>query len=214
VDADATIVHISETASRYLQFAPGTPSLNLIRTVLPELRLEMRTALYRAMERNQATTTTPLAADIRGQRRLVQLFVTPTPSGQALVVFIETPASEAGAPRGKAPASDADANQLRQMEEELETVKAQLQGALESSETQQEELKAANEELQSINEEYKSTLKELETSKEELQSINEELKTVNQELKGKVEDLSQANNNLQNFIAATEAPPSLSTASS
>jgi two-component system CheB/CheR fusion protein len=201
-DADATIVHISETANRYLQFAPGTPSLNLIRTILPELRLEMRTALFRAMERNEPTTTAPLATDIQGQRRLVQLFVSPTPSRQVLVVFLDTPAPEPGAPRAEA--SDEDDPHLHQLEEELETTKRQLQSVLESSETQQEELRAANEELQSINEEYKSTLEELETSKEELQSINEELKTVNQELKDKVDDLSQANNNLQNLMASTD----------
>ena len=203
VDADATIVHISETASQYLHFVPGTPSLNLLRTILPELRLEVRTALFRATERRQGTTTVPLPADIRGQRRLVQLVVTPTPSGQVLVVFLDTPVPALGPPRGDLPFSNVDDLPLRQMEEELETTKAQLHSALESAETQQEELKAANEELQSINEEYKSTLEELETSKEELQSINEELKTVNQELQDKVVDLSRAHNNLQNLMAAT-----------
>jgi two-component system CheB/CheR fusion protein len=206
VDADATIVHISETANQYLQFSPGTPSLNLIRTILPELRLEMRTALFRATERRQATTTVPLPADVRGQRRLLQLFITPTPSGLVLVVFLDTPMLEAGIPRVAAPGAEGDDSQLRQMEEALEMTKAQLRSALESAETQQEELRAANEELQSINEEYKSTLEELETSKEELQSINEELKTVNQELNNKVEDLSQANNNLQNLMVATDVP--------
>jgi two-component system CheB/CheR fusion protein len=203
VDADATIMHISETAGRYLQFAPGTPSLNLIRAILPELRLEVRAALFRALERHQATTTVPFPVDVRGQHRLVQLFVTPTTNEHVLVVFLDTPAPEPGIPRAAVPAADKDDPHLRQLEEELERTKAQLNSALESAETQQEELKAANEELQSINEEYKSTLEELETSKEELQSINEELKTVNQELKDKVEDLSHSNNNLQNLIGAT-----------
>jgi two-component system CheB/CheR fusion protein len=203
VDADATIVHISETANQYLQFASGTPSLNLIRAILPELRLEVRTALYRATERHQTTTTVPIPADVRGQRRLVQLFVVPTRSDQVLVVFLDAPAPEPGAPHAAAPPADVTDMQLRQMEEALETTRAQLHSALESAETQHEELRAANEELQSINEEYRSTLEELETSKEELQAINEELKTVNQELKYKVEDLSQANNNLQNLMAAT-----------
>jgi two-component system CheB/CheR fusion protein len=202
VDADGTIVHISESANRYLQFTAGSPSLNLIRTILPELRLEMRTALYRTLERNQPINTAPLPVDIRGQQRFVQLFVSPSSNGQVLVVFMEIPAPEPGAPRVEA-SDDSDLH-LNEMEAELEATKAQLQHALENAETQQEELRAANEELQSINEEYRSTLEELETSKEELQSINEELKTLNQELKDKVEDLGQANNNLQNLMAATD----------
>lgn len=202
VEADGTIAHISETANHYLQLSAGMPSLNLIRTILPELRLEMRTALFRVLEHHQSTTTAPLSAEVRGQHRLVQLFVSPIPGGQVLVMFIDTPVPESGAPRAEVSA-EGDWP-LRQMEMELETTKAQLQSALESAETQQEELRAANEELQSINEEYKSTLEELETSKEELQSINEELKTLNQELKDKVEDLGQANNNLHNLMAATE----------
>jgi two-component system CheB/CheR fusion protein len=204
VDVDFTIVHLSESANRYLQFSAGEPSLNLMNTILPELRLEMRTALFRALEHNQTATTAPLAANIQGQRRLVQLFVSPALGGQVLVVFLDIPASELGTLRAPAPLSEGDDPYLRQIEAELETTKAQLQSALESSETQHEELRAANEELQSINEEYRSTLEELETSKEELQSINEELKTLNQELKDNVEDLSQANNNLHNLMAATD----------
>jgi two-component system CheB/CheR fusion protein len=146
VDADGTIIHISETASQYLQLSAGTPSLNLIRTILPDLRLEMRTALFRATERHQSTTTASLPAEIRGQRRLVQLFVSPTPSGQVLVLFLDSPAPDTGPPRAEASASDGDLH-LRQMEEELETTKGQLQGALESAESRQEELRAANEEL-------------------------------------------------------------------
>jgi two-component system CheB/CheR fusion protein len=204
VGADGTIVHVSETAGRYLHFTFGAPSLNLIRTIVPELRLEMRTALLRALERDRSVTTAPLPATIQGQPCLVQLFVSPHPNGQALVVFLETQVPETEVSRAEASRSDADHASLRQLEAELETTKAQLQNALESAETQHEELRAANEELQSINEEYRSTLEELETSKEELQSINEELKTLNQELKERVEALSQANNNLQNLMAATD----------
>ena len=37
VDAEANVVHVSETATRYLQFASGSPSPNLYRAILPEL---------------------------------------------------------------------------------------------------------------------------------------------------------------------------------
>jgi two-component system CheB/CheR fusion protein len=201
-------VHISETANRYLLFPSGSPSPNLYKAALPELRLELRTALYRALKKNEATISTPVSAEIRGQRRLVQIYITPTTHEQtspmALVVFAEACLPEPGSRRAEDPASSEVDPRLHQLEEELEVVKAQLQGTIEASETQEEELKAANEELQSINEEYKSTLEELETSKEELQSINEELTTVNQELQERLQALSQANNDLHNLMAATD----------
>jgi two-component system CheB/CheR fusion protein len=208
VDAEANIVHVSETANRYLQFPSGSPSPNLYRAALPELRLELRTALYRALEKGEATLSAPIPVEMRGTRRLVQLYVTPTTRApappMALVVF-----AEAGLPASALPPADAPDDRgadprLRPLEEELEAVKAQLQGTIEAAEVQQEDLKAANEELQSINEEYKSTLEELETSKEELQSINEELTTVNHELQDRLQDLRQANENLQNLMAATD----------
>jgi two-component system CheB/CheR fusion protein len=204
VDAEATIVHVSETANRYLHFPSGVPSANLYRTVLPALRLALRPALSRALEQAEGTLTAPVPVDLQGQRRLVQLYVTPATRApgppQALVVFLEAPLPASGIP---AAAGDADP-QLRHLEEELDATKAQLRATIEGAETQQEELKAANEELQSVNEEYKSTLEELETSKEELQSINEELKTVNQELQARLQELSQSNNDFQNLMAATD----------
>jgi two-component system CheB/CheR fusion protein len=208
VDAEANIVHVSETANRYLQFPSGSPSLSLYRAALPELRLELKTALYRALERDEATFSAPVPVEIRGQHCLVQLFVTPTKRDQtpalALVVFIEANPPEPGTRSPEAYASGDDDAQLRQMEQGIETVKAQLHATIESAEIQHEELKAANEELQSINEEYRSTLEELETSKEELQSINEELQTVNHELQERLKEINQANNDFQNLIAATE----------
>ena len=207
VDTEANVVHVSETATRYLQFPSGSPSPNLYRAILPELRLELRTALYQALDKAEATISKPIPVEIRGAQRLVQLYVTPegeqTPP-MVLVVFAEASLPASGVAPVQEVASGEIDPRLHQMEEELEASKTQLQDTIEASETQQEELKAANEELQSINEEYKSTLEELETSKEELQSINEELTTVNHELQERLKDLSQANNTIQNLIAVSE----------
>ena len=79
----------------------------------------------------------------------------------------------------------------RQLERELEQVKAHLRDTVEQYEGSTEELKASNEELQAMNEELRSATEELETGREELQSINEELTTVNLELKGKVDELGE-----------------------
>ena len=92
---------------------------------------------------------------------------------------------------------------LRQLEQELETTRDDLQGTIEEMESANEELKASNEEVMSMNEELQSANEELETSKEELQSLNEELSTVNSQLHDKVAEVESASNDMANLLNAT-----------
>ncbi len=203
VDRDHIIVHVSETANRYLQFTAGSPSANLLKTARPDLRMELRAALFQALEHGSAERTRRIPLEIDGEPRHVQMLVAPVAgdSALALVTFLEDGA-EAAEPQDEL--EPGSVGRLADAEAELATARMRVQEIVEASEQRQEELKASNEELQSINEEYKSTLEELETSKEELQSVNEELKTVNDELKTKVEELGHANDDLRNLMAATE----------
>jgi two-component system CheB/CheR fusion protein len=50
VSAPYDIVHLSEHAGRFLYHAGGEPSHNLLTAIRPELRLELRTALYQAAQ--------------------------------------------------------------------------------------------------------------------------------------------------------------------
>lgn len=206
VDEERSIVHVSERARRYLRFPAGGPTVDLLQVAREELRPDLRSGLYRALEEGRSTRTDWLPTEIEGRPRRVQVYVAPVASDQerrrALVVFLEAEPEEVDRePPGPATASD---RRVAQVERELSTMKERLRQTIEESETRQEELRASNEELQSINEEYKSTLEELETSKEEIQSMNEELKTVNDELKQKIEELATANDVLRNLISATE----------
>ncbi|MEX2609290.1 MAG: chemotaxis protein CheB [Gemmatimonadota bacterium] len=202
VTRDHTIVHVSESANRYLEFPAGTPSANLVKVVLPELRLELGIALHQALEKEAAGCTSWVRSSVGGQDRRVQMYVTPThrdDAPMALVVFLET-----AVPGGGTHESGGAADRLQDAEAALGITRQRVQDLVESSETRQEELRAANEELQSINEEYRSTVEELETSKEELQSMNEELKTLNAELNEKVTALARANDDIHNLMASTE----------
>ncbi|MBV9406156.1 MAG: PAS domain-containing protein, partial [Acidobacteriaceae bacterium] len=204
---DYDIVHLSERAGHYLQIAGGEPSNNLLKLVRPELRLELRSALYQAVQRrtNVEARNLPLHLDERSET--VNIHVRPvlrpddTARGFLLVLF--EPAT--GSPTNDGEVVLATAEPVaHQLEEELMRLRAQLRTAIEQHEFQAEELKASNEELQAMNEELRSAAEELETSKEELQSINEELTTVNQELKVKVEETTLSSNNLQNLINSTD----------
>ncbi|UCJ06269.1 hypothetical protein KTO58_21735 [Chitinophaga pendula] len=196
------ILHLSERAGRYLQITGGEPSQNLLKLVRQDLRLELRSALYQAVQRQTAVEARGLRVNIDGQQENLTIHIRPVfrqgdvTNGLILVIFERSADDDAK----QEVILSSDEPVARQLEEELIRLKAQLRASIEQHEFQQEELKASNEELQAMNEELRSAAEELETSKEELQSINEELRTVNQELKVKVEETTLAGNNLQNLI--------------
>lgn len=211
-----SILHISESAGRYLHLPKGPITEDILSLVRPELQLELRTALFHAFEKGKATVSRPVSVQFNGHKRRVVVSVRPRPEEpgleqisdrQALVIFVEDELldpDEAGedleAPRNQA---ERDA-MVSQLQSEIQRLREQLQITMEEYESSNEEMKAANEELQSINEEYRSATEELETSKEELQSVNEELQTVNSEMKNKLDETSRARSELENLMGATE----------
>src|SRR5688572_10667591 len=227
INQDYQILHISETAGRYLLQRQGPITDEVLKLVRPELQLELRSALFQAFEKEKAIVSKPVLVQFNGHPHLVVISVRPrlksqpdkerdiAPEKLALVVFLEDEMDkEIGKATGELEAAEAlemqelaHSNVLAaQLEAEVLRLREQLQASVEQFDSSNEEMKAANEELQSINEEYRSTTEELETSKEELQSVNEELQTVNNELKMKLEEVSRANNDLENFMAATDIP--------
>lgn len=208
VNEDYDIVHLSDTAGRFLQFSGGEPSNNLLKAIRPELRLELRTALYQAGQNRTSVETHPLAVNVGERVAGVTLVVRPVlgeddpARGYFLVLFAE--GQDVGGTTTQSVVPTGAAEPIRQLEDEAARLKAQLRATVEQYETQAEELRASNEELQAINEELRSATEELETSKEELQSLNEELRTVNQELKIKVEEQTQASNDIHNLINSAD----------
>lgn len=225
VDDQYTILHLSESAGRYLQVPGGTPTNHLLKLVRPELQGELRTLLFQAFSQDRAVVGRPIDVQFNGAPHRVTLAVRPRPArpdspaggtaseheGLALVFFIEDEEDDTlrrdearpGGLGGEADDAGEWAARLAEVENEVNRLRERLQTTTEEFESANEELKAANEELQSINEEYRSTTEELETSKEELQSVNEELQTVNNELKNKLEEVSRAHSDLENLMEAT-----------
>lgn len=188
VNEDFEILHLTERAGQFLQISGGEPSKNLLKLIKPELRLELRSALYQSAQRQSAVEARGLKVNINDKTETINVKVRPvlrsgdTAKGFILIIF-EPGKDETG----QEIVLSSDEPLAKQMEEELIRVKIQLRTANEQHDFQAEEMKASNEELQAMNEELRSAAEELETSKEELQSINEELRTVNQELKVKIE---------------------------
>lgn len=208
VDETYRVIHLSETAGRFLEPSSGPLPSDITELARQELRFDLRAALHRAFGRREPSLSAAIAVRFDGGRRRVYFQVRPFDDGAparrlALVLFIEGEAIDETMMLGL-DESKPQEERVHQLQQELQLTQSQLSTSREEYETTNEELRAANEELQSINEEYRSTAEELETSKEELQSVNEELQTVNNELQTKLEGISRAHSDIQNLIAATE----------
>ena len=207
IDREGNLVYVSEQAGQYLRMGGGEPSRNLLTLVLPELRLELRSAIYQVAQNGGSVECRPIGlADVAVPETVaatVRAFRDDEAETDYLLVLFNRVAQAPDAERLPRPDGSHDVV-LSQLEAELQRKREQLQETIEYSEISTEELRASNEELQAINEELRSATEELETSKEELQSVNEELVTVNYELKVKVEETGKANDDLNNLIASTD----------
>jgi two-component system, chemotaxis family, CheB/CheR fusion protein len=207
-DENFHILHFSGRTGRYIEPTAGTATLDLLGLVHRDLRLELRTALSRAVETNEAAHAEQVQLGLNGHRVLVDITVEPVLDGPVghrnfLVLFKDGPVR-------MVEATDRNSNVLvrtehvERLEGELRATRERLQATIEELESTNEELKSSNEEYQSLNEELQSANEELETSREELQSVNEELTTVNGELAHRVQELTRATSDLKNFLESTQ----------
>lgn len=169
------------------------------------MRLDLRSALHRAVNEGTRIETPSLPIQRDGQAFGVNMIVEPVGAQDLkayVVLFHDLGPTDASLPiDGDRMVSD---EHVQRLEGELRLTRERLQATIEELESTNEELKSSNEEYQSINEELQSANEELETSKEELQSVNEELQTVNGELAHRVGELARANSDLKNLLESTQ----------
>jgi two-component system CheB/CheR fusion protein len=204
VNQESNIVHMSDRAGRFLHHAGGELSRNLVSLVYPELRLELRTALFQALQSGKSVEARQVQMKRDERAFYVNMVVRPFHDDEAGADFVLVQFDEVEQTMSEQSSGAGQDRVLVQLEQEMQRTKEQLQETIERSEVSTEELRASNEELQAINEELRSATEELETSKEELQSVNEELITVNYELKLKIDETGKVNDDLNNLIASTD----------
>ncbi|WP_436208605.1 CheR family methyltransferase [Caballeronia sp. LjRoot31] len=210
VDRDADVVHMSGQVGQFFHYPGGEPSHNLLTLIHPDLRLELRTALFQATQKGIDVDTRPVRLSSGETATRIRMKVHPyhdQASGVDILLISFSELEDLARHGGSATDESSSAAHdpvTAQLEAELHLAKENLQSSIEQSNVSTEELKASNEELQAIVEELRSATEELETSKEELHSVNEELVTVNVELESKVEETAKANDDLENLIASTD----------
>ncbi|MES9901196.1 MAG: CheR family methyltransferase [Sedimenticola sp.] len=212
INRDLEILHFRGETGPYLNPAPGSASLNLLKMARQELAVELRAAVHKASKEGKPVRKEAIRIKFNGGHKLTDLQVIPL-SGpiveeRCLLVLFEEALRPLVESEGQpiAEITAAEKNRVIELEQELSTSREYMQSIIEEQEATNEELKSANEEIQSTNEELQSTNEEMETAKEELQSTNEELATVNEELENRNLDLGLANNDLTNLLSSVNLP--------
>jgi two-component system, chemotaxis family, CheB/CheR fusion protein len=189
---------------RFLRVAPGGATHDLLAMAREDMRTKLRSAIQQTNQANSRTETTGGRTTYDGQPVAFSIDIQPVASeGEALLFIcfvvdtVRDPVKTRQAKSGEAPA-------VATLEQELESTRAELQGAIRSLEISNEEQKAINEEALSVQEEFQSTNEELLTSKEELQSLNEELTALNSQLQETLEKQRTTSNDLQNVLYSTD----------
>ena len=195
INEHAEVLYFSGNTGKYLAPTSGVPSNKIVAMAHKDLRLELRTAIHRAVSTHKEVARRNVTLRVGRRREQLDLIVRPLIElGKELdlyiVLFRQVPATKVSKRSVPQKFIDPEHPVIKQLENELRDTKEDLQTTIEELETSNEELKSANEELLSMNEELQSANEELQTSKEEIQSANDELQR-------KIEEADAANAELR-----------------
>ena len=199
INQNYDILYHNGPTNRYLHQPRGTPTQNFLELLPERLRNRIRGALYRAAQEAKPVVIRTIITNKNERKKQVLISISKLRENLFLITFRE---------KGNAPdetdvpfleTANIEETVVRQLENELASMRDDLQSHI-------EQLKSLNEELESSNEELQAANEELETSREELQSLNEELTTVNAQLQTKIEEQEETNNDLNNFLTSTNIP--------
>ncbi|AFY58076.1 PAS domain S-box [Rivularia sp. PCC 7116] len=203
VNGENQMVRVFHNSARLLDYPLGEAMLDITEIVHPALRLPLSTALHRAkrdkkevlytgikLKRDELEENVSLKVGLDSTNiSIEELFI--------IVLEIETQLSITKTPSLRFEIDTEAAQQINELEYELQQTRENLQVTIEELETTNEEQQATNEELLASNEELQST-------NEELQSVNEELYTINAEYQSKIQELTQLNNDIDNLLRSTD----------
>jgi two-component system CheB/CheR fusion protein len=190
-------LYFSGSTDRYLRVAAGAPTHDLLAMAHKDMRTKLRAALQRASQEDKRVVVS--GAAIGHDDATLRFSIAAQPvrlDGEplTLVCFLDEVPPNSATPEADPPQ---DVPRIAALEQELETTRGELQGAIRNLEISSEEQKAINDEYLSVNE-------ELLTSKEELQSLNEELTALNGQLQETLDRQRTTANDLQNVLYSTD----------
>ena len=213
INDDMEILQFRGQTALYLEPSPGKASLNLLKMVRSELKIELLAVIQSAKQQDIPCEKNEIKMS---QGVFVDLNVIPlkiSDNRYFLVLFKNHSTSPVSDSLAKVSLTKPRKNQHNESElevvrltHELESTKKYLRSIIETQEASNQDLKVASEEILSSNEELQSTNEELETAKEEIQATNEELSTINDELRSRNLLLQEINNDMQNLLSSVNIP--------
>ena len=213
INDDMEILQFRGQTALYLEPSPGKASLNLLKMVRSELKIELLAVIQSAKQQDIPCEKNEIKMS---QGVFVDLNVIPleiNTNKHFLVLFKNHSTSPVSDSLAKDPLTKSRKNQhngseleVVRLTHELESTKKYLRSIIETQEASNQDLKVASEEILSSNEELQSANEELETAKEEIQATNEELSTINDELRSRNLLLQEINNDMQNLLSSVNIP--------
>lgn len=191
INQEMEILQFRGSTNLYLEPSRGKASFNLMKMARPELTFDLRNCIHKAQTTQGAVRKPGVRFKLKEAEHQVLLEAIPIPSNNEdrliLVIFEEQQQ------QGKGGGADFSRDEMvRKLQDELNSVRNDMQAIIDEHEANKEELQSANEEIISSNEELQSINEELETSKEEVESANEELTAINAELQMSNEQLLES----------------------
>ncbi|MDX2140914.1 MAG: CheR family methyltransferase [Chloroflexota bacterium] len=214
IDEHHHILHVSETAGRYLLVRRGSLSSDLLELIRPELQFELRAALLQAFRLNKAILTSAVSVQFNGTSHRVVLSVRPRQTTNdrdisSLEAVSEETESEIDHVGHKVEPGPLPAGEWLAMVVFLEHEAEEAEGEFDlppetDSETKslgsnQALLKQLQAEVRQLRERARANIENYERSNEELKAANEELQSINEEYRSTAEELETSKEELQSL---------------
>lgn len=191
VNAEGDILYFSGHTGKYLEPSSGKVNMNIHAMAREGLRQALTGSIRLALHQSAAVHLNGLQIIGDSGTHIINVTVQAIEHVQALrgkVIIVFTDVATARTAKRTTKIRQPEA--LQQAQQEIQTLREEVQFL-------QKELKTSREERQLANQ-------EMLVSKEEMQSMNEEILTVNTELQAKLDALQWINNDMQNLLNSTE----------
>ncbi len=201
------LLYVSGPSDPYLSIPTGQASYDLLKITRPNLSVSLRSAISQAEAENRRISVHVNVENESGKTENLPIRIEVFPLGQDdyqemfMVTFSPSPVVKAAE---SIKLTGGDDWVLKQLVQEINATREDLQRTIDLSRISQEEMRASNEEVMAMNEELQSANEELESSKEELQSLNEELANSNSSLDTKITEVESLNTDLMNLMLSTD----------
>jgi len=196
------VLRIIGTSKVFLIALTGSIDSSLKKLLCDPMQVPVNVALARAFNEAKPVKMRGLSVTIDGSERRINLSVYPlsahrTIVSHALIVLSEEMGRKTTADDLDDSVGEEATRRFRELENELQLTRENLESTVEELQTSNEELQATNEELLAANEELQST-------NEELQSVNEELYTINHEHQERIYQMGELRTEMASILGAAK----------